>query len=149
MKKINQLIIAVIALTFASCNSNTTNKPEDKADAIYFSGDIITMEGNEATYAEAVAVKDGKIVFVGSKADAVKMKSDATVMNNLQGKTLLPGFLDPHSHFINALSMTTQANCFAPPVGTAGDVKGIIASLKELQKKNNIPNGEIIMGYGY
>ncbi|MBK9730430.1 MAG: amidohydrolase [Chitinophagaceae bacterium] len=107
------------------------------------------MEGNEAAYPEALAIQAGKIVFVGSKAEAEEMKGDATVMVDLQGKTMLPGFIDPHSHFINALSMGSQANCFAPPVGPAKNIDGIIAALKDLQAKKNIPKGEIIMGYGY
>ena len=112
MKFKDYLIIGSIVLAFTRCNNATETKAtatgSDAATAIYFGGDIITMEGDSATYAEAVAVKDGKIVFVGSKADAEKMKGDSTVMNDLQGKTLLPGFIDPHSHFINALSMASS-----------------------------------------
>ena len=97
MKRISQLLIVTIVI-FASCNSNESGTVTDTADAIYFGGDIMTMEGDSASYAEAVAVKDGKIIFVGSKADAEKMKGDSTVMNDLQGKTMLPGFIDPHVH---------------------------------------------------
>ncbi len=148
--------IALVAIIFLSaCNGGTTDKvvtgttTSPTADAIYFGGDIVTMETDSAVYAEAIAVKDGKIVFVGSKADAEKMKGDSTVMNDLQGKTLLPGFIDPHSHFINALSMASQANCSPSPVGNANDVNGIVASLKDLQATKNIPKGELIIGYGY
>ena len=127
MKSANQLLVLFCALTIISCNTSVKESVSaDKADAIYFGGDIITMEGDSATYAEAVAVRDGKIVYVGMKADAEKMKGDSTVMNDLQGKTLLPGFIDPHSHFMFSLAMTTQANCFAPPVGPAKDPDGIV-----------------------
>jgi predicted amidohydrolase YtcJ len=70
-------------------------------------------------------------------------------MVNLEGKTMLPGFIDPHSHFINALSIASQANCSPSPVGEANDVLGIIKSLQQLKKDKNIPDGELIMGYGY
>lgn len=143
------LLCSLLFVIIAGCNESPQKNNKDTADVIYFGGDIITMEGDSPVYAEAVAVKNGKIVFVGKKADAEKLKGDSTSMNDLKGQTLLPGFIDPHSHFINAISMTTQANCFASPVGTADNVDGIIASLKELQKRNNIPKGEIIMGYGY
>ncbi|HRI20256.1 MAG TPA: amidohydrolase, partial [Panacibacter sp.] len=134
----------------ASCNAGAGNTTSaGVATAIYYNGDIITMEGDSAAYAEAIAVKDGKIIFVGSKADAEKLKGDSTVMNDLQGKTMLPGFIDPHSHFINALSMSSQANCSAPPVGTAKDADGIVAALKDFQQKKNIAKGELIIGYGY
>ncbi|HMS66363.1 MAG TPA: amidohydrolase [Ignavibacteria bacterium] len=153
MKLKNQILIVmgIVAITFGACNKSTQNNSanKDAADAIYFGGDIITMEGSIPSYAEAVAVKNGKIVFVGSKTEADKLKGDSTKMNDLKGKTLLPGFIDSHSHFINSLSMTSQANCFASPVGKANDVIGIIAALKELQTKNNVPKGEIISGYGY
>ena len=150
MKSANQLLVLFCALTIISCNTSVKESVSaDKADAIYYGGDIITMEGDSATYAEAVAVRDGKIVYVGMKADAEKMKGDSTVMNDLQGKTLLPGFIDPHSHFMFSLAMTTQANCFAPPVGPAKDPDGIVSALKELKAKKNIPSGELIVGYGY
>ncbi len=147
----NKLLISLVAFVFACSNNKTSNDsaPASAANAIYFGGGIITMEGDSAHYAEAIAVKDGKIVFVGSKADAEKMKGDSTVMNDLQGKTLLPGFIDPHSHFINALSISSQANCSPSPVGEANDVNGIIAALTKLKSDKKIPDGELIMGYGY
>lgn len=119
------------------------------ADAIYYGGDIITMEGDSATYAEAIAVKDSKIVFVGSKADVEKMKGDSTMMNDLQGKTLLPGFLDAHSHYFNSLVVANQCKLYAPPSGNGKDVENIIAALKAFAAQHKIPAGEEIIGYGY
>jgi hypothetical protein len=70
----NSLSLVIILFAFAHCNSATQNVLSAKlADAIYFGGDIITMEGDSATYAEAVAIKEGKIIFVGSWADAKKI----------------------------------------------------------------------------
>src|SRR5664279_1511973 len=97
MKRIEWALIVILALTFASCR-HAANKP-DAADFIYFGGDIITMEGDSAQYAEAIAVKNGKMVFVGSKEAAENMKGDSTVLNDLQGRTLVPGFVDGHAHF--------------------------------------------------
>jgi len=149
MKKSTYSLPLLMVLCMA-CNNTTPNvSPAVAADIIYYNGDIITMEGDTAAFAESVAVKDGKIVFVGSKSDADKIKGDSTVMNDLLGKTMLPGFIDPHSHFMFSLAMTVQANCFAPPVGPAKDPEGIIAALKELKVKRNIPAGELIIGYGY
>lgn len=148
---IRNLITTVLTVfVFAGCNQSTQKtSSKDAVDAIYFGGDIITMEGDSASYVEAVAVKNGKIIFVGKKADAEKLKGDSTKMNDLKGKTMLPGFIDPHSHFINSLSMTSQANCSPAPVGTGNDVNGIIAALKDFQTKKNIPKDELIIGYGY
>ena len=99
MKKIILLLITGCLVTLAACNSaNKKTSPVDEADAIYYGGDILTMEGDVATYADAVGVKDGKIVFVGSKEDAAKLKGDSSAIIDLQGKTMLPGFIDPHIH---------------------------------------------------
>jgi predicted amidohydrolase YtcJ len=139
----------VLALTIASCNTSSNKTSIQPAAAIYFGGDILTMEGDSATYSEAIAIDSGKIIFVGSKAEAEKYKGDSTKMIDLQGKTLLPGFIDPHSHFMFALAMSAQANCSSPPVGPAKDVDGILSALRDFKTRNNIPAGELIVGYGY
>jgi len=150
MKSLHQVLVLLFALTVFSCNTGSKESvSSDRVDAIYFGGDIITMEGESATYAEAIAVNDGKIIFVGSKADAEKLKGDSTVMIDLQGKTLLPGFLDAHSHYINSLLVANQCNLYPPPSGTAKDVESIVAALKAFAEKRNIPAGEEIIGYGY
>jgi len=65
---------------------------------VYYKGDILTMEGDNATYAEAVVVKDGKITFLGSKDEAMKQAGEGHAMVDLEGKTLMPGFVEPHVH---------------------------------------------------
>ncbi len=150
MRKISDILLGLFALSLASCSNLSSSAPvAETADAIYFGGDIITMEGDSAVYAEAIAVKDGKISFVGTRADADKLKGDSTVINDLQGKTLLPGFIDPHSHFMSSLAMTKQANCQPEPAGPANDIPGIIKSLQEEKTRFNIKDGEPIIGYGY
>ena len=119
------------------------------ADVIYQNGSILTMAGAEATYVEALAVKDGKIAFAGSKSNALKMKGDVTKIVDLGGKTLLPGFIDGHSHYINSLLVADQCKLYAPPSGVGKDVPSIIAELKRYATERKIPKGEMIMGYGY
>ena len=107
------------------------------------------MAGAEATYVEALAVKDGKIAFAGSKSNALKMKGDVTKIVDLGGKTLLPGFIDGHSHYINSLLVADQCKLYSPPSGPGKDVPSIIAELKRYATERKIPKGEMIMGYGY
>jgi len=146
----NFVFLLLLAIIFAGCNQSTRKTSgKDAADAIYFGGDIITMEGDSAKYTDAVAVKNGKIVFVGKKADAEKLKGDSTKMNDLKGKTMLPGFLDAHSHYINSLLVANQCKLYAPPSGPAKDVESIIAALKAFAEERKIPKSEMIMGYGY
>ena len=103
------ILIAVTIATISGCNKSTDNKAGDQqsntvaktngtAAIMYYNGDIITMEGNQPVYAEALVVKDGKILFVGANDEAMKKAGKGHKMVDLQGKTLLPGFLDAHSH---------------------------------------------------
>jgi predicted amidohydrolase YtcJ len=143
--------IALVLL--ASCNNPTDKAAGGDTSAtaatMYYGGDIITMEGDSASYAESIVVKDGKIVFVGGKDEAMKAAGEGHRMVDLQGKTLLPGLLDAHSHYFNSLLVANQCKLYAPPSGPAKDVESIIAALKAFAAERKIPKGEMIMGYGY
>ncbi|ORW92764.1 metal-dependent hydrolase [Mycobacterium szulgai] len=119
------------------------------ADAIYLNGDIVTIDDERPT-AEAVAIKNGRIVAVGTRAEVVaRYQGPVTRQVDLDGKTMLPGFIDPHSHYVNALTVANQVNVFAPPAGPGADVDAIVAELKNFRDTRNIGAGELIIGYGY
>ncbi len=141
--------LAAIALAIATACTPTGPKPEQTADAIYTGGEIVTVNDAQPTV-EALAVKDGKILAVGPKADIEKAHKGATTQAvDLAGKTLLPGFLDAHSHYINALSVARQVKLYAPPAGPGKDVDSIVAEIGRFVAENEIPKGEMITGYGY
>ena len=84
-----------------ACNGNQSNSVSGSDSAtVYFNGDIITMEGDSAVYAEALVEKAGKILFVGDKASALKEAGSKVIQVDLAGKTLLPGFIDTHGHMV-------------------------------------------------
>ncbi len=119
------------------------------ADTIYWGGDIVTVNDAQPT-AEAVAVREGKIVAVGARADVEKAHKGAnTKLVDLGGKTLMPSFLDAHSHFFNSLLVANQCKLYAPPAGPGKDVESIIDALKTFAAERKISKGEMIMGYGY
>lgn len=136
------LSAALTGLTISSTLAQT-------ADTIYQNGSILTMAGKVPAYVEALAVKDGKITLAGTKDAALKMKGKTTKIVDLGGKTLLPGFLDPHSHYINSLLVANQCQLYAPPSGPGKDVPSIIAELKKFAADRQIQKGDFIMGYGY
>ena len=116
---------------------------------VYYGGDIITMDGDSPRYVEAVVQKDGKIDFVGRKADALRKYGKDARLIDLKGSTMLPGFLDPHSHFMFALRMVNQVNVAAPPVGTATNIVQIIEKLQEYVEQKHIPDDGWVIGWGY
>ena len=85
--------LLVAALQLASASALAATPPV--ADAIWFNGPIITID-DQHPKAQAVAVKDGKILAVGDRQHVLKNKGPATQMLDLKGATLLPGFVDPH-----------------------------------------------------
>lgn len=119
------------------------------ADTIYTGGDIVTVNDAQPS-AEALAVKDGKIIAVGSAAEITgTYQGESTAMVDLAGNTLLPAFIDPHSHYFSALTVANQVNLFPPPAGPGRDIPAIVAELKKFRDENGIPPGEIIQAYGY
>lgn len=155
--KIKHFVTILLATFIVSGCNQTSQKSisKDAADVIYFGGDIITMAGDSAAYAEAIAVKNGKIIFVGNKSDAEKFKGDSTKLNDLKGKTVLPGFIDPHIHASIAASVLpveiVSAMEWNTPKGKSMVVKdqnAFIKRLKEIDKSYEDP-GKILLAWGY
>jgi len=69
------------------------------------------MAGATPQYVEAIVVRDGKIAFVGSKADALTRAGAGAKTVDLAGKTLLPGFIDTHGHFMYFGKNLMDATC--------------------------------------
>jgi predicted amidohydrolase YtcJ len=137
MKKLHvQLLLAVAGLLQASTAMAAP------ADAIYLGGDILTMKGKSPQYAQALAVRDGKIAFVGTKAGAMKLKGESTKVVDLGGATLLPGFIDGHGHMIQFGKNLIDANLFGIP-----NISDLLARMKDQAAK--VPEGGWIVGFGY
>jgi len=71
------------------------------ADVVFTGGTIMTMDST-APSAEAVALRDGRIVYVGSEEGAQRWIGTSTVIVPLAGRTLLPGFVDAHIHPVSS-----------------------------------------------
>jgi predicted amidohydrolase YtcJ len=69
------------------------------ADVIYFNGAVVTME-RDLPFAEALAVSGDEIVAVGSEDEVMTRSGPDTLLVDLEGRALLPGFIDSHAHWI-------------------------------------------------
>ena len=118
------------------------------AEVIYHGGTILTMDTDD-TIAGALAVADGRILAVGTEESVYTYRADSTQMVDLQGRTLTPGFIDGHSHYFNALFLADQVNLYPPPAGPGKDVDSVIAALERFAEERSIPEGRMIMAYGY
>ena len=140
------LYLLVSSLLITACNNS--KEITNPADAIYHNGTILTMEDAQKQV-EAVAIKDGKILSVGSLATLTNHQVPTTTMVDLGGKTLLPGFIDAHSHISIGMMTIQYANLSSPPVGNIKNIPDIISQLKAHQAAYNIPKGGWIMAWGY
>jgi len=109
---------------------------------VYFGGDIITMAGEEPLYAEALAVRDGKIEFVGSKEEAIKVAGEGARQIDLGGKTLLPGFIDAHGHMVYF-----GKNLMDQSLSGVKDIPELVQRMKQHAAK--VAAGTWIVGMGY
>ncbi len=147
--KTSLLILSLILLI--SCGKKEDkNLSEQKTSEsqLYYNGHIITMETDEANYAEAIVEQNGKIVFVGNLIEAEKIFPESTKVD-LDGKTLLPGFIDPHSHFGMVSNTMGQVDLNPPPVGTISSIPKMLEALKKYKADNKIKDGDWVFGWGY
>lgn len=118
-----------------------------KATQIYRNGTILTMD-SRGSVVSALAVEGNVVLAVGTDDDVMAHAGPDTVVTDLRGRTMLPGFVDGHSHFVWAgLMFATQLDLSSPPVGKVKDIAEIRDLLKE--KAASTPKGEWILGYGY
>lgn len=110
---------------------------------IFFNGNIITME-NKEDEPEAILIENGVIKKIGSLEDIEKIANRNARKINLQGKTLMPAFIDAHSH------LTAYAKTFSyAKLNEGKNVEDIIRKLEEYKNKNKIEKDKWIMGVGY
>lgn len=143
------MMLATVACIASVTVGYSRTVPAAPADLIIHGGPILTMEGEQPRYVEAVVVAQGRIVLAGSDAEAMSRKSAGTVVKDLGGKTMLPGFVDAHSHFINAPTVSRMVNVSPSPVGSGDTVAQIIAALQDWQARAKVPEGGWIQAWGY
>jgi hypothetical protein len=124
--------------------------PGGAADAIYSGGPILTMN-DAAPTAEAVAVRGGRILAVGTRQQVEATRGPGTRTVNLEGRTMLPGFVDPHGHVAMVGLQAVGANLLAAPDGEGNDIAALIRILRDWAQRNEaaVRRYGLIFGFGY
>ncbi|AMM93545.1 amidohydrolase [Peribacillus simplex] len=114
-----------------------------KADVVLINGEVITVDQKNLVV-EAVAIKNNRIAVVGSNQEVKSFIGENTNVIDLQGKTLLPGFIDSHIHLISYGENQLAVSC------KAEHIDSIEALLDDLKKKAlETPKGEWIRAWGF
>ncbi len=108
-------------------------------DLVIINGKVVTVDKNDSM-AEAIAVKNGYIIKVGSNQEVKALASTETEEIDLEGKTIYPGFIDTHEHCIRRGLQLDYVNCRTPPMKSLDQV---VAALKE--KADSKPDGEWVV----
>jgi len=122
-----------------------TRPPAAPHQALYINGIVITMDASD-TLAEAVLVREGQIAAVGDSEDLLSRVDDDTVVVDLRGRTLMPGFVDAHGHFPGSGQTVFSVDLNSPPIGQVTDMAGLIARLTMFAQQRS--DGWIV-GHGY
>ncbi|MFP6655914.1 MAG: amidohydrolase [Myxococcota bacterium] len=111
---------------------------------LYKGGDILTMEGDTAKYAEVLVRQGNRIVYVGHHAGVEQSIIESATVVDLNGRALLPGFIDSHIHFSQAAQIELLHRIQPWDFENAD---AFIAYVKELASET--PIGEPIFIFGY
>jgi len=148
MSNFTRCMLAIL-VAIAGFGNHQQAVAKDAADIIFVNANVITMNEDQPG-AKAIAIKDGKILAVGSQRHVKKHKGDETVMRDLEGQTVTPGFIDGHGHMGMVGMFGMAASLMPPPDGKVTSIAELQQTLKTWMSTSEIPekNG-IVFGTGY
>ncbi|MDG2501389.1 MAG: amidohydrolase [Porticoccaceae bacterium] len=139
-------LLAAVIVIIAAFIMLYLSPEKPPASQAFINGEVITMDAN-STIAQAVFVQENQIVAVGDNQQIESLISDNTLVYDLQGKTLVPGLIDSHSHFPGSGMSLFMADLRSPPVGPITNIPALLQRLQD--KAKDTPKGEWVNGFGY
>ncbi len=136
----NILILILTVLFLGGCQN-----PKETPDSIYLNGKIYTVNDAQP-WAEAIAIKDGKIIAVGSDEEISGTTGENTIVIDLEGKFVMPGLHDPHVHIEQAYKGEILGDQLLTFSADASSIKELQQLLKEYADKN--PDLKVLFAQG-
>jgi len=143
-------VLAACAICLTACSPTDSEKSLAAAPAdIIFTGTNVVTVDEAYSDVQAVAVRGENIVAVGTEAEVLTLRGEATRMIELGDHALVPGFIDAHGHLAFVARLTDYANLSSPPVGPVETMDDLVTLLSEYIEKTKPAPGEWVLGYGY
>ena len=117
MRTITTTLLALI--TVCSISSAQT------ADTVYTNGRIYTVNA-EQPWADAVAIKDGRFLLVGSNEDVRTVSGEQTTVHDLNGQFVMPGIVDMHAHPFSGIEVGTGSINLTEPGNPQAILNGLM-----------------------
>lgn len=123
--------------------------PAREPATIYSGGPVVTMAGDTPETVEAIAVRDGRIVAVGTSAAVAKAAGRNARRVDLKGRALLPGFIDAHGHvgFVGQNAGMVQLQ--PPPVGGVDSIARLQQAFRDWGATRKLPESVPFVGNGF
>ena len=137
------LIMVVVAAGYFWSITQPTKPPKSQA---FINGQVLTMDANNRI-ANALLLNSERIIQLGSTEEILQSTTSNTVIHDLGGRTLMPGFIDAHGHFPGSGAFAVSANLNAPPIGNVSSIAELKAALSATLKTKN--KNEWLFGMGY
>jgi len=132
------LFVLMVSLSCFSCLPKLT---QVQADLVFLNGKIYTVDPNRSTV-QAMVLSQGKIVGLGSDMEMSEFIDSGTVVIDLDGKLVLPGFIDSHAHPVSATKQLYEVNLYG--LRTIAEIQ---TALKTFRKMH--PSASVIKGRGW
>jgi predicted amidohydrolase YtcJ len=136
-------VLAAVSSMLVICCAAAAGARAESADIVFLNGNIHTMNERQP-HAEAIAVKGGRIIFVGSKAEAAKTFPETSGIRriDLQGRTVVPGLTDAHCHIFGIGAREMNLN-----LESASSLEDFLGKVKERVRQT--PPGQWVTGRGW
>lgn len=128
-------------LFLLACPTPVLSQETETADIVFKNGAVYTVDAAK-TWAQSLAIKKQKIIYVGTNSGVQRFISNNTKIINLQGKMVLPGFIDSHVHLITGGMTLSECN-----LSGINKIKNLLEKIR--QCKNKFPEKEWITGSGW
>lgn len=130
MKPYLAVFILTVAMIGAACSKDGQEiEQATVADHVFTNADVYTVDAQQPR-TEAVAVAGTDIVYVGDAEGAEAFIGDNTTVIDVEGKMILPGFVDTHSHTVVLAGISTGLMMYTPPTGP-GDKEKMLQSVAD------------------
>ncbi|SNS26942.1 amidohydrolase [Sphingopyxis indica] len=116
---------------------------------LYRGGPIVTMDGDTPQTVEAVVTRGGRIAYVGSETGAEAAAGKDAAIHELHGATMLPGFIDAHSHFAVAMQMAGGLDLWDKSLAPVTDIAGLQRVIGDFIAREAIPPGGWVIVWQY
>lgn len=144
----NRMNLAIAGLLAVAAGAVGADQPLPHHTGLWHGGTIITMDGPAPRTVAAVVERDGKIVFAGPEARARRVAGSDAEDHDLKGATMLPGFVDAHSHFSMLMQVNTGID-LDDPAADVTTIPNLLATLHAGIERKRIPESDWVVAWNY